>query len=88
MFTSISPEDTGDASAIFNAGRQTSLALGVAILSTVVAGVGGESFAAFHAAYLAAALIALAGGIAAVTLIHDDDARATMMRRRDLPGAG
>jgi hypothetical protein len=50
--------------------------------------VGGESFAAFHAAYLAAALIALAGGIAAVTLIHDDDARATMMRRRDLPGAG
>jgi hypothetical protein len=53
-----------------------------------VAGVGGESFAAFHAAYLAAALIALAGAVAAVTLIHDDDARATMARRKDLPGVG
>ena len=88
MFTSIAAEDTGDASAIFNASRQTSLALGVAILSTVVAGVGGESFVAFHAAYLAAALIALAGAVAAVTLIHDDDARATLARRKDPPDAG
>jgi EmrB/QacA subfamily drug resistance transporter len=85
MFTSIAQADTGDASAIFNAGRQTSLALGVAILSTVVASVGGESFAAFHAAYVAAALIALIGSVTAFTLIHDADARATMVRREDPP---
>lgn len=85
MFTSIAQADTGDASAIFNASRQTSLALGVAILSTVVASVGGESFAAFHAAYVAAALIALIGSVTAFTLIHDADARATMVRREDPP---
>ena len=83
MFTGIAHADTGDASAIFNAGRQTSLALGVAILSTVVASVGGDSFAAFHAAYVAAALIALAGSAAAFAMIHDDDARATMAGRED-----
>jgi len=86
MFTSIARADTGDASAIFNTSRQTSLALGVAILSTVVASVGGESFAAFHAAYAAAALIALTGSVTAFTLIHDGDARATMVRREDPPG--
>ena len=85
MFTSIAPADTGDASAIFNACRQTSLALGVAILSTVVASVGGDSFAAFHTAYVAAALIALAGGAAAFAMIHDGDARATMIGREGPP---
>jgi hypothetical protein len=85
MFTGIAAADTGDASAIFNAGRQTSLALGVAILSTVVASVGGDSFAAFHTAYVAAALIALTGSVAAFTMIHDGDARATMAGREDPP---
>ena len=42
---------------------------------------GGQSFAAFHAAYLAAALIALTGGVCAFVLIRDGDARATMVRR-------
>ena len=56
-----------------------------AALSTVVASVGGESFAAFHAAYAAAALIALTGSVTAFTLIHDGDARATMVRREDPP---
>jgi hypothetical protein len=85
MFTSIAAADTGDASAIFNAGRQTSLALGVAILSTVVASVGGGSFAAFHAAYAVAALIALTGSTAAFFMIHDGDARATMARAESPP---
>jgi hypothetical protein len=58
------------------------------LTARVAAGVGGESFAAFRAAYLAAALIALAGAVAAVTLTHDDDARATMARRKDPPGIG
>jgi EmrB/QacA subfamily drug resistance transporter len=82
MFTGIAPADTGDASAIFNTNRQTSLALGVAILSSVVDSVGGQSFAAFRAGYVAAALIALTGGAAAFALIQDGDARATMVRRR------
>jgi hypothetical protein len=81
MFTGIAQPDIGDASAIFNAARETSLALGVAILSTVVAGVGGDSFAAFHTAYVAAALIALTGSAAAFAMIHDGDARATMAGR-------
>lgn len=85
MFTGIAATDTGDASAIFNAGRQTSLALGVAILSTVVASVGGSSFAAFHTAYLAAALIALTGSVCAFVMIRDGDARATMVGREDPP---
>jgi predicted MFS family arabinose efflux permease len=85
MFTSIDAADTGDGSAIFNAGRQTSLALGVAILSTVVASVGGRSFAAFHAAYLAAALIALTGSATAFFMIHDSDAHATMAGREIPP---
>jgi EmrB/QacA subfamily drug resistance transporter len=88
MFTGIGTADTGDASAIFNASRQASLALGVAVLSSVVAGVGGQSFAAFHAAYAAAAVIALAGGITAFTLIRDEDARATMVRRENPPASG
>ena len=84
MFTGIAPSDTGHASAIFNTSRQTALALGVAILSTVVSSVGGNSFTAFHAAYLVAALIALFGALCAGVLIHDSDARATMVQRTQL----
>jgi len=80
MFTTIAPADTGHASAIFNAQRQTALALGVAVLSTVVASVGGSRYVAFHDAYLAAAVISLAGAIAALSLVHDSDAHATMVR--------
>lgn len=80
MFTGIASGDTGHASAIFNAARQTSIALGVAILSTVVASYPTPNYAAFHAAYLVAALIALGGAVASFLLIHDEDARATMLR--------
>jgi EmrB/QacA subfamily drug resistance transporter len=80
MFTSIAPADTGHASAIFNAQRQTMLALGVAILSTVVSSVGGDSYAAFHDAYFAAAGMAVIGSVLAFTLVHDSDAKATMVR--------
>ena len=59
----------------------------MAILSTVVASVGRESFEAFHAGYVAAALIALTGSATAFFMIHDGDARATMGGRED-PGTG
>ncbi len=84
MFTTIAPSDTGHASAIFNAQRQSALAIGVAILSTVVAGSHGPIVSAFHHAYIAAALIALCGGVACLTLVHDSDASATMVRSRKI----
>ncbi|MDZ7728610.1 MAG: MDR family MFS transporter [Dehalococcoidia bacterium] len=82
-FATISAEDTGMASSIFNAQRQTSSALGVAVLATVLSmrmpegATGAAQVGAFHDVYLVAALIALAGvGIA--LRIRDSDAAATM----------
>ena len=42
MFTTISGGDTGHASAIYNTQRQSTIALNVAVVTTVVAGVGGS----------------------------------------------
>ena len=81
MFTNISRADTGHASAIYNTQRQASIAIGVAVLTTIVAAVGGGPLAAFHAAYLADAALALCGAIAAWTLVRTADARATMRPR-------
>jgi EmrB/QacA subfamily drug resistance transporter len=78
MFTTISSDDTGHASAIYNTQRQSSIALNIAVVTTVVAGVGGTPLSAFHSAYLAAAVIAVLGTILAWVLIRTDDARATM----------
>jgi EmrB/QacA subfamily drug resistance transporter len=82
MFTHISSEDTGHASAIYNTVRQSSIALDIAILTTVVAGVGGESLAAFHAAFAAGAIMAAVGCGLAWLLISTDAARSTMTRPR------
>ncbi|MFZ0088940.1 MAG: MFS transporter, partial [Solirubrobacteraceae bacterium] len=78
MFTTISSRDTGHASAIYNTQRQSTIALNIALLTTVVAGIGGDELAAFHAAYLAGAIIAALGTICAWTLIRTSDARSTM----------
>jgi EmrB/QacA subfamily drug resistance transporter len=80
VFTMISPEDTGHASAIYNTGRQASLAVTVAVLSAIVASVAGPRLAAFHAAYIAAAVISSVGTLAALTLIRTRDAAPTMIR--------
>jgi len=85
MFTHISSEDTGHASAIYNTVRQSSIALDIAVLTTVVAGAGGSTLAAFHAAYLAGAILAAVGCVLAWTLISTDAARSTMGRPSD-PG--
>ena len=58
MFTHISSEDTGHASAIYNTIRQSSIALDIAVLTTVVSAAGGSALAAFHAAYLVGAILA------------------------------
>jgi EmrB/QacA subfamily drug resistance transporter len=87
MFTHISSEDTGHASAIYNTQRQASIAISVAILTTIIASVPG-TLSGFHAAYLADALLALLGALAAWTLIRTEDARATMRPRGGQRGGG
>jgi EmrB/QacA subfamily drug resistance transporter len=88
-FATISLADTAKASTLFNALRQMSGALGVAIMSTVVAEVGPvkivegrpvPDLSAYHAAFLVGAASALIGAVAALT-VHDEDAATTMVRR-------
>jgi EmrB/QacA subfamily drug resistance transporter len=88
-FATITPEKTGRASTLFNTGRQLGGAIGVAILTTVVAAYGQTKIVAhhvvsdltsYHASFLVAAGIALLGILAAVT-VRDADAASTMVRR-------
>ncbi len=85
-FATVSPAATGRASTMFNAGRQLGGAAGVAVLSTVISaigvshhvgGVARPDAAGYHAGFLAAAGIALAGAVWA-TAINDADAAPTM----------
>lgn len=68
----------GWSSAIYNTQRQSAIAINIAVLTTVVAGVGGSALNAFHGAYLAGTILAALGTIFAWTLIRTDDARSTM----------
>ncbi len=88
-FATITPAATGRASTLFNAGRQMGSAVGVAVLSTVIAAVGvvhqvaGHSvanLAAYHWAFLAAAGVAAGGALVALT-IDDQAAAATRPAR-------
>lgn len=87
-FATISHADTGQASSLFNSERQLGSAIGVAILSTVLAAVGTEhvarghltaNLAAYHVAFMVAAGIAVLGSLVALT-ISDADAANTMVR--------
>jgi EmrB/QacA subfamily drug resistance transporter len=87
-FASITQSATAQASAIFNSGRQIGGAVGVAVLTTVVAAVGPfhlvahtevPHLAAYHAAFLAAAAIALLAAGTALT-IRDSDAAPSMRK--------
>jgi hypothetical protein len=90
-FAMITPDSTGRASTFFNTMRQVGSATGVAILSTVLIGVGsatasGETGAppdltAYHLAFLASAGFALAGAVFAL-FIHDSDAAETIVPPR------
>jgi len=88
-FATISPASTGRASGLYNAGRQLGGAIGVAVLSTVISGVGvlhhtasgtRPNAAAYHWAFVAAALVALFAAVVAQQV--DDRAAAPTMRRR------
>jgi EmrB/QacA subfamily drug resistance transporter len=89
-FAMITPESMGRASTFFNTMRQVGSATGVAVLSTVLIGVGSArasgtgtspDITAYHLAFLTAALFALAGAVFALT-IHDGDAAETIVRPR------
>ena len=91
-FATISPADTGRASALFQTQTRIAGSIGVAVLVTVVsvaapAGATGAALVpAFHYAFLtAAAITVLAAGFALT--IRDADAAATMRRRQAGPGA-
>jgi EmrB/QacA subfamily drug resistance transporter len=88
-FATITPGDTARASTVFNAVRQMAGAVGVALLSTVVAEVGpvklvaGRAVAnlsAYHDAFWAAAVAAALGAAASLS-VSDADAVHTMVRR-------
>ena len=88
-FATISPADTARASTLFNALRQLGSAVGVALLSTVVAEVGPlrtvagrtlPNLTSYHDAFLAAAGVAILAAGCALT-ISDADAAGTMVRR-------
>jgi len=88
-FATISPADTGQASAIYNAQRQMSAALGVAILSTVlfsrsdgpVEAANPNVEGAFRVVFLVDAAIAFIGVLMALR-IRDADAIGTMKAGR------
>ena len=93
-FAMITPASMGRASTFFNTMRQVGSATGVAVLSTVLIGVGSAQgsggagtaspdLVAYHLAFLAAAVFALAGVIFSLS-IHDSDAAETIVRRRDI----
>jgi EmrB/QacA subfamily drug resistance transporter len=87
-FSQISSEQTGHASAIFNTFQRTAAAVGVAILSIVLA-LGTHHatrppISAFHAVYLTAAAFAAIGALLALG-VHDADAAATMVRHVRAP---
>jgi EmrB/QacA subfamily drug resistance transporter len=92
-FATITPASTGRASTMFNAIRQLGGAIGVAALTSVIVAIGPVHLVAGHpvanlnayrAAFLAAAAICLCG-VAWSLSIHDADAAATIVRRRQ-PG--
>ena len=90
-FATISPESTGRASTLFNANRQLGGAIGVALLSTVLAAIGPTRHAGAHLvphvaayrwAFLAAAAVAIVGSVTSLMTVSDADAESTMVRRR------
>jgi EmrB/QacA subfamily drug resistance transporter len=94
-FATISPEATGRASTLFNAQRQLGSAVGVAVLSTVVATVGPvrvvagrvlPHLTAYHVAFLVAAGLALLAALAALS-VRDADAASTIVPRRRRAGS-
>ncbi|MGC8487230.1 MAG: MDR family MFS transporter [Clostridia bacterium] len=86
-FAGISHADTGRASSLYNTQRQTAGAVGVAVLSTVLASMlpahGTIELRAYHVAFLAAAVFAALGALEALS-VRDRDAANTMAVTRKM----
>lgn len=89
-FATITPAATGRAATLFNMVRQLGGAIGVALLTTIIALIGATHLVAGHqvanltayrVTFLAAAAVALLGAGVALT-IHDADAAASIPPRR------
>ena len=89
-FAMITPDSMGRASTFFNTMRQLGSATGVAILSTVLIGVGSATasggaaapdLTAYHLAFLTSAAFALVGVVFSLS-IHDSDAAETIVPPR------
>jgi EmrB/QacA subfamily drug resistance transporter len=89
-FATVPTAATGRASTLFNAQRQLGSAMGVALLGTVLAGIGtvrtdpsgtpSANLTAYHTAFLVAAGLAALASLLAL-LISDRDAAPTMVRK-------
>jgi EmrB/QacA subfamily drug resistance transporter len=96
-FATISNTSTGRASAFYSSQTQLGAAIGVAVLGSVLSIIGPTTLsatgtiqpnlAAYHAAFLAAAVLALIAACIALT-ISDRDAAITMRRRGDANSTG
>jgi EmrB/QacA subfamily drug resistance transporter len=96
-FATISSASTGRASAFYSSQTQLGAAFGVAVLGSVLSIIGPTTLsatgtiqpnlAAYHAAFLAAAVLALIAACIALT-ISDRDAAITMRRRGDASSTG
>jgi EmrB/QacA subfamily drug resistance transporter len=89
-FATISTAETGQASALFSAQRQIGSSFGVALISSVVSiagltqvsgnGTVIPNLTAYHAAFVASAVLALIGACIGLT-VRDSDAASTMRRK-------
>ncbi|GHO80515.1 MFS transporter [Ktedonobacter sp. SOSP1-85] len=88
-FATISPAETGQASALNNAQRQVGASLGVALISTVMSTVGMTHIAngsvqpnltAYHAAFITSAILAVIA-VSFALRVRDKDAASTMRQR-------
>lgn len=88
-FATIAPASIGRASTLFNTGRQLGGAIGVALLTTVIATAGSTrvvaghvlpNLGAYHASFIAAAVVEALAILVALT-VRDADAAGTMVRR-------
>ncbi|GAA3433551.1 DHA2 family efflux MFS transporter permease subunit [Kutzneria kofuensis] len=90
-FASMPAEELGQASALYNVGRQLGSAAGVAGLSTVVAALGsdgdGPGLVAYRAGFFTAATVALLAAAVALTT-RDADAAPTMKPRERVADRG
>ena len=90
-FATIAPHRNGGASAIFNASRQLGGAVGVALVTTVIAAgpsrrvdfINSPTVAAYHLGFLVAACVAAVGALVAFS-VSDADAAPTMVSRQEL----